>query len=79
MWIRNRQCWDEKNWQLLPRSPVAHFMHSVSMDTIFMESMANMIWPRGIAAAGRFWNKVDGLDQPALQRILDHQTQVYIW
>lgn len=43
MWTVNRQCWDEPNWQWLPRAPVAHWMHDQEHDQVFMDSMAGLV------------------------------------
>ena len=43
MWIANRQCWDEPNWQWLPRAPVVYWMHDKEHDKVFMDSLAGLV------------------------------------
>ncbi|XP_065197326.1 beta-hexosaminidase subunit beta-like [Sycon ciliatum] len=42
--------------------PVAWWMYGRGEDKVFRSSVTAMIWPRGIVAAGAFWNFQAGLD-----------------
>ena len=55
MWTANRQCWDEPNWQWLPRAPVAHWMHDQEHDQVFMASMAGLVSFTACTKCDRLW------------------------
>ncbi|XP_065180820.1 beta-hexosaminidase subunit A1-like [Sycon ciliatum] len=47
--------------------PVASWMYDRRQDSAFAASVTAMIWPRGIVAAGSFWNYQSAMDPKSVQ------------
>lgn len=73
MWSDNycyiSQCYRESS------KPVASWMYNRTEDKAFSSSVTAMIWPRGIAAAGSFWNYQASLDASSAQFLSIYNTQ----
>ena len=54
------------------RERVRACMHLLTVLSIFV----SQVWPRGIAAAGRFWKYSPDLDLNGLQEKVNHQNKV---
>lgn len=55
MWS-NSYCYIKNCYQTNGTKPVAHWMYDRKEDHAFASSVTAIIWPRGIVAAGAFWN-----------------------
>ncbi|XP_062513942.1 beta-hexosaminidase subunit alpha-like isoform X2 [Corticium candelabrum] len=70
----NFQCWNETNSHHR-NMPVASWMWDSAHDSIFSQSVGNMIWPRGIAAAGAFWNFNSSLSTSSMDFLTRYHAQ----
>jgi hexosaminidase len=63
-----------KNTRSHPQPP-AYWMSDPGHDNVFSQSVGGMIWPRGIAAAGSFWNFNESLVTNSEEFLIKYQTQ----
>ncbi|XP_065884370.1 beta-hexosaminidase subunit A2-like isoform X2 [Dysidea avara] len=81
MWMdhfcENYQCWNEETPIHFPK---AYWMFQQDYDQEFMKAILGMVWPRGIPAAGSFWNYNDALqpDDPLFESLIKHTHQVML-
>ena len=57
--------------------PVGAWMYNRTEDNAFSLSIQAMIWPRGIVAAGSFWNYQTALDPTSTEFVSVYDAQVY--
>ncbi|XP_065889822.1 beta-hexosaminidase subunit B2-like isoform X2 [Dysidea avara] len=76
-YCENRQCWNEKSTKWTPK---AYWMFQQEYDQEFTSSLLGMVWPRGIPAAGSFWNYNDALrsDDLLYKSLIKHTHQVML-
>jgi hexosaminidase len=72
-WCPIKQCFDSQS----PK-PIAYWMYDQKHDEKFMQSLSGLLWPRGIAAAGNFWNFDPKIQESDMLKKINHQLSVMI-